>query len=647
MTMKTIAILFAVVLCAGSAQSQTFITYGNSTISREEFLKAYNKNKVEVPDKEKALREYADLYANFKLKVKAAEELRLDTLPQIQFDIRNFREQIIENYLSNDKGIERLTGEALKRAQKDLHIIHFSAPAFANATPVDTARAYKAIMDLYQRMKDGKKEAAALTENAAANGSVVKQADFGYVTVFTLPYEYENIIYNLKDGELSQPYRSKNAWHIFKLAGERPSAGRWKIAQILVAVSPDADEAAITAARNKADNVYGKLKDGESFMEIAKTSSDDKLTYLNGGELQEFGTGTYTSNFEDEVLKLHTDGQLSQPFRTALGFHVIKRMGFAPTPSNDKDAAYLFDLKQKVLRDARVNAEKEQFSKEIVSRVGVKKITKVKDADLYRFADSLLMNPALEQVNAWPISDKDILKVNKETLKGSDWLSFVRAYYNNNPETGGKPNKQLWSKFEEAAALNYYKANLETYNPDFKFQMQEFREGNMLFEIMEKKVWGKAIDDSVGLRKYYDAHQQDFKWAASTDVLIFNATTAKVADEAMNALKKGKNWRTVAEELGTSLQADSGRYELTQITGANTATTPTRGTYTATVTNIDGSATFVKYVNVYPANQQRSFEEARGLVINEYQQQLEQEWLADLKKKYPVRINEGMIKQML
>ena len=115
----------------------------------------------------------------------------------------------------------------------------------------------------------------------------------------------------------------------------------------------------------------------------------------------------------------------------------------------------------------------------------------------------------------------------------------------------------------------------------------------------------------------------------------------------MNALKKGKNWRTVAEELGASLQADSGRYELSQITGANTATTPVRGTYTATVTNIDGSATFVKYVNVYSANQQRSFEEARGLVINEYQQQLEQEWLVELKKKYPVRINEGMIKQML
>lgn len=645
--MKKIAILSTVVLFAGSAQSQTFITYGNSTVSREEFLRAYNKNKIEVADKEKALRDYAELYANFKLKVKAAEELRLDTLPQIQFDIKNFREQIIENYLSNDKGIERLTMEALQRSQTDLHVIHYSAPAFANAKPEDTARAYKAIMDLYQRMKAGAKEAAAMMDNSAANGPVVKQADFGFVTAFTLPYEYENIIYNLKKGELSKPYRSKNAWHFFKLVDERPSAGRWKIAQVLIAVAPDADEAAIAEARKKADDVYDKLMDGESFMEIAKTYSDDKLTYLNGGELPEFGTGTYTSNFEDEVLKLKTDGELSQRFRTALGFHIIKRMGFSPIPSNDKDAAFMFDLRQKVLRDARVNAEKEQFTKEIISKVGVTKLSKVKDADLYRYADSLLMNPAIEQVNAWPISNKDVLKLNKETLKGSDWLNFVRANYLNNTETAGKPDKQLWNKFEETAALNYYKANLESYNPDFKFQMQEFREGNMLFEIMEKKVWGKAIDDSIGLHKYYTAHQPDFKWAASADVLIFNATTAKVADEAMNALKKGKNWRTIAEELGPSLQADSGRYELTQITGANTATIPVRGTYTATVTNIDGSATFVKYVNVYPANQQRTFEEARGLVINEYQQQLEQEWLVELKKKYPVRISESMIKQML
>ena len=171
----------------------------------------------------------------------------------------------------------------------------------------------------------------------------------------------------------------------------------------------------------------------------------------------------------------------------------------------------------------------------------------------------------------------------------------------------------------------------------------------MLFEIMERNVWGKAINDSVGLLKYYNAHATNFKWAASADVLIFNCTTAKVAEETMKALKKGKNWSELAEEQSASatLQADSGRYEISQIIGTNYATMPTAGTYTAIVTNVDGTATFVKYVTLYEPNQQRNFEEARGLVINEYQMELEKEWLAKLKKKYPVKVNEKMIPEML
>ena len=177
--------------------------------------------------------------------------------------------------------------------------------------------------------------------------------------------------------------------------------------------------------------------------------------------------------------------------------------------------------------------------------------------------------------------------------------------------------------------------------------MDEFKEGNMLFEIMERNVWGKAINDSAGLLKFYQAHAANFKWAESADVLIFNCSTAKIAEETITALKKGKNWRILSEEKDAALQADSGRYEISQIIGANYASSPVKGAYTAIVTNVDGSATFVKYVNIYAANQQRSFDEARGLVINEYQQLLEQQWLTELKKKYPVRINEHMIKEML
>lgn len=645
--MKKFYLLFVVTMCNAAVYSQTFISYGPYTITKEEFLKAYNKNKTPVADKEKSLREYVDLYSNFKLKVKAAEELRLDTLPQIQYDIDNFRQQIIENYLSDDKGINRLQQEAFARIQKDKHVIHFSAPVAADAPAEDSSKSYKAIMDAYTRLKSGQNNYADITENAASNGAVVKNNDLGFVTAFTVPYIYENIIYSLQPGEISKPVRSKNGWHIFKVTEERPSAGRWKIAQILIAFPPGAGTEARAAAANEAEQVYELLKKDGNFSVLAKENSDDKLSYLNGGEMPEFGTGTYSYNFEKEVHALKNDGELSKPFATEFGYHIIKRLGYTATPSTDADLTYMYDLKQMLMKDARINIEKEKFANEIIIKTGLKKTSEVKEQDLLRYADSIMQNPTELQTKSYPVSNKNILSFKKGKVKGQEWLSFVRENKSGLTQANAPSNKQLWEKFIPVAAVNYYKNHLEEYNPDFKFQMQEFKEGNMLFEIMERNVWSMASNDTIGLLQHYTANRKNYTWAASADVLIFNCNTAKVAEEAMVALKKGKNWRTIAEESGNTLQADSGRYEINQITGANYAGTAARNTYSAITSNVDGSATFVKYVTVYPPNEQRSFDEARGLVINDYQQVLENKWLTVLKKKYPVNVNETMLKEMM
>lgn len=645
--MKKFYLVLSAMVCCATTFSQTFITYGNHTVSKDEFLKAYNKNKTPVADADKSLREYVDLYTNFKLKVQAAREMRLDTMPQIEYDVANFRQQIAENYLSDSKGIDRLVGEAFSRLQRDKHVLHFSAPVAAGAKAEDTIKSYNAMMELYNSLKNNQTGYAKLVQNASANGAALKGSDLGFVTAFTVPYEFEHVIYSLKQGDVSKLYRSKNAWHLFKVTEERPSAGRWKVAQVLVSFAPDADANGKEVALKEAQEAYNRALKGESFGTLVKEYSDDKLSFSNAGELPEFGTGTYSSDFEAEVMKLTSDGQISKPFATPFGYHIVKRLGHSPTPTDSSDATFMFDLKQKVIKDARVNAEKEKFAREVLSKVGLKKTNLVKDADLFRYADSIMANPTIDQAKKYPISNKVILSFKNGSVKGDEWLSYVREN-NTNPAQGTATSaKQLWEKFIPVAAVNYYKNHLEEYNPDFKFQMQEFKEGNMLFEIMERNVWSMASSDTVALLKHYNANKANFKWGVSADVLIFNCSTSKVAEEAMTALKKGKAWRVIADENAGTLQADSGRYEINQIIGANHAGTPVKHTFTAIVTNVDGSATFVKYVNIYPADQQRTFEEARGLVINDYQQVLENKWLASLKKKYPVRVNENMLKEML
>ena len=634
--MKKIYWLIALGFCNAGVYAQTLVHYGNSSISKEDFLKAYNKNKTATDDKEKSMREYVELYTNFKLKVKAAEEAKLDTLPQIQFDVNNFRQQIVENYLSNDKGIDRLVDEAFSRLQKDRHVLHFSVPVAAGASADDTLKAFKAIQDMYSSLK---------ADAGAKAQPPVRSSDLGFITAFTVPYEYENIIYGLKTREISKPYRSKTAWHIFKVTTDRPSIGRWRIAQIMLAIPAGAGEDTRAAIKQEADKIYTQLKNGDNFGNLAKQFSNDRTSNSIGGDLPEFGTGTYNADFENQVIALKNDGDISQPFLTEFGYHIIKRIAFRPTPSDKSDEIYISDLKQKVLKDPRVNSEKEIFTREVMAMTGMKVTRDANEKDLFRFADSLMKNPTEAQTKNFPVSNKNILTFKNGSVKGSEWLAYVREVKNGT--INNDSNKELWNKFMAQSAVNYYKNKLEEYNPDFRFQMQEFREGNLLFEIMERNVWSKASNDTAGLLRHYKANISSFKWGPSADVLIFNCNTNKIAEEAMTALKKGRNWRMVANDFSSALQADSGRYELAQITGANQANTPAKDTYTAIVSNIDGSATFVKYVNIYPANQQRSFEDSRGLVINDYQQQLEQQWIQELRKKYPVKVNENLLKEIV
>jgi len=640
--MKKFYLLFAMAISCASVQAQTVFTYGTNTVSKEEFLRAYNKNNSPVTDKEKSLREYLDLYSNFKLKVKAAEELRLDTLPQIQYDVTNFRRQVEENYMSDEKGSAKLMDEAFIRLQKDLHVVHFSIPVPV-ALPDDSIKAYKQISGAYEDLNAGSEDFRAISEKYA-----VKYGDLGFITVFSVPYEYENIIYALKPGQVSKVYRSKNVWHIFKVTEERKSIGKWKVAQILFTYPPDASAEIRTAMLKKADSVYQLLNNGADFTKIAREYSDDKLTYMKGGEMPEFGTGRYSLDFEKEVFKLKADNDITKPFTTAYGIHIVKRIAFAATPTEKESAGLQFELKQKLMQDPRINQAKESFAKDVINLISYKKSTTVKEADLFRYADSVAKSPSSADPDKFPISNKTIATFKNGSVKGSDWLKFIRDYKGNTEQYKGESNPALWDKYVTYASLEYYKNHLEEYNADFKYQMKEFKEGNMLFEIMERNVWSKAAADTVGLLSQYNANKTKYKWAASADVLIFNSTNEKLANDALDALKKGKYWREIIESSEAAVQADSGRYELTQITDpASAGTTPVANSYSTVIKNSDGSATFVKYITVYPADQQRSFEEARGLVINDYQNVLEKKWLETLRKKYPIKINEAVVSELI
>ena len=643
--MKTIVVLLVVCLSAIQLFSQTLFTYGPYAVQKDEFLRAYNKNKTPVADKEQSLKEYLDLYSKFKLKVKAAQVQRLDTLQQLQYDLQNFRSQVAEGYMTDEKGLNELVDEAMQRGQKDIHVLHFYIGINAKMSAADTLKAYKAMNELSDELKDGKQDYSAIVKEINEKNAGVKGADLGFITVLSLPYEIENLVYNLKPGDISRLYRNKSGLHIFKNAGERKSVGKWKIAQILFSIPPNVTGPELKAIEQKADSVYKLLRNGADFSALAKQFSEDKLTYMTGGEMPEFGTGKFELPFESKVFELKRDGDISQPIFTGYGYHIVKRLQQRDVPVDKKlDDVFVTELKKQITADTRINRVKAGFLKTIQAKTGYKRNAAIKDAELFRYADSVT---ATGQVGNYPLNNKTIFSFKHLNVKGADWLNFIKDYKLNRDVYKGELNKELWDKYISTTSFEYYRKHLEEYNEDFKYQMEEFKEGNMLFEIMERNVWSKAANDSLGLKKYYNTHKAGYTWAASADVILFNCSDQKAAAAAATALNSGKNWRQIAEESDGKIQSDSGRYELSQLQ-LPAGEVIKEGLVSAPLVNSgDNTTSFVKVLRLFPANQQRSFEEAKGLVINDYQTYLEARWIETLRKQYPVKVNETVFKSML
>jgi peptidyl-prolyl cis-trans isomerase SurA len=635
--MRKLFLLLTLFFLFSITYSQTLFTYGNHSVTKDEFLRAYNKNKTASTDKEQALKEYLGLYTKFKLKVQAARDMHLDTLPSLQSDLQNFRTQIENNYLQDDKEADILVNEAFSRSQKDIHTQHFYVLINDKMPPADTLKLYKAINEAYDELKKGGTDYDEIVSDIKEKIAPVQGNDMGRITVFTLPYEYENVVYSLKPGQVSKPYRSKKGWHIFKNEEERPAVGKIKIAQILLAV-PAGNINMRDHAKQLADSIYEALKSGADFGELAKEYSNDRRTYMNNGIMPEFGVATYDGDFEKVAFSLKDDSDISKPFQTEFGYHIIKRLSRSPIPENKSDEAYMTNIKQQVLGDTRIALAKEKFLKEVLVKTGYKKNNSINEKDLWKITDSFAISN--KKISSGNVNENTVLfSFNNAKVKVADWMQYIRNVKSTYAAHAPQTHEELYNNYVSVAALENYKDRLEKFNPEFKYQLQEFKDGNMLFEVMEKKVWSKASADSAGLEKYYNEHKANYKWNVSADAVLFSCANAAAAKTAVEEIKKGTKWNDVVKD-NPQIQADSGRYELSQIP-VKEKTNFTAGLITEPFVNSgDGTSIFSLIIKTYPANQQRSFADARGLVINDYQNFLEKKWIEELEKQYPVKINE-------
>lgn len=636
----TALFIFAIV---SPASSQTLFTYGDQKADAKDFLRAYNRNKQQ-PSSPGAIREYLDLYINSRLKIREAYDKRYDTLPQIKTEVENLRNQVIENYMDDPAVIDRMTKEAFQRSLKDVHAAHiFISLKNANGA-IDTAAAQKKLNEITGRLAKGEDfmtVAQQLSDDPAAK---TNKGELNYITVFTLPYEFENSIYSTPVGKYSKPYRSRAGYHIFKNLGERKALGKVKVEQILLAFPPgilDADKKKIEL---QADSIYKKIIGGEDFGKLASRYSNDYISAATEGNIPDISVGQYDPVFEKQVWLLK-NGAVSKPFVTTHGYHIVKRISAKPVITNAKDKDNLDELSKKVKATDRWKTAKDFIYAQVKNKAGLQQLP-YKEVMLWILSDSLLDGkPGMNDQSM--NKESGLFKIGNTLYTVDEWISFAKiSRYT--PSGSIKAYPDLMGEFIKSSLYQYYRAHLEDFNLDFRNQMEEFTDGNLFFEIMQHEVWNKAQNDTAALQSLYDKNKEAYNWKQSADAIIFFCSDEDDAKAFANELKKNPaDWEKLLESHKEKIVADSTRYEWTQIPGLN-KTTPKPGMITPlSINEADKTSSFALITKVYNQPAPRSFNEAKGLVMNDYQNWLEEQWIKQLRQKYPVKLNDKVVNDVV
>jgi peptidyl-prolyl cis-trans isomerase SurA len=646
--MKKLITFCLLALLAAPATGQVLFTYGKKTADAADFLRAFNKNNQATgKEREKALQDYLQLYINSRLRIEEAYSRGYDTLPHLRNEVNNLRAQISENYMNDPGVIDRLVREAFLRSQKDIRVSQIFISLRDENGIVQEEAAEKKKNDILKRLKAGESFSSIATAYSDDPAAKFSGGDLGYITVFTLPYEIENLVYSLGKGKYSEPLRSGAGYHIFRKTDERKAVGKMRAQQILLAYPPNADDAQKKRIATLADSLYKRLQVGDEFGKLASAFSNDYVSAANGGTLPDIGVGQYDPAFESVLWSLEKDGTVSKPFQTAHGWHILKRISLMPVNADSNARQPMADLRNRVMQDSRWRTSKDFIYTRVKQKAGFTRYDLDRQA-LWAFSDSLLDRKPLQAIGRALNGGTPLFRIGDSVYRISAWLDYAGTYRFRPDGSGAKPYEQVLDEFEKWAMLHYYRDHLEDFNPEFRAQMEEFRDGNLFFEIMQVEIWNKAQMDTAALMALYERKKTDYKWDRSVDAILFFSSDVNTAQAAHAEIKKDPaGWRAVVNRYIDKLVADSSRFEWEQIPNLVNLD-PQPGMLTEPFAGeTDGTSSFAYIIRVNRQPLQRSFAEARGMVINDYQSVLEEQWNQALRRKYPVKINEQTLKAIL
>lgn len=580
---KTFILLASMVMSLVTiAQDETLMTINGKAISAAEFMYIYEKNNQAGAIDPKSMDEYLDMFINFKLKVAEAEAQGIDTTESFKKELQGYRAQATPKYLQDEQAMDSLVEMSWRHMAKNRRAAHIAIQCPQAADSAQQAEALAKINEAYERVTKGwseKKGRRTIQHGPVAFDVEARRistdpnvqetgGELGWITPFRYVYPLEEAVYGTAVGQISAPFRTAYGWHIVLVEEERDHV-EVKASHIMKMVprGEGAQTDSIAAKQKALIDSIAKIVTKDNFAEVAKIESEDRGSSTRGGELGWFGKGMMVKPFEDTAFGLK-DGEISAPFQTAYGWHIIYKEG-------ERGILPLDSMRQQVLRQVQ--------------------------------------------------RDERVMEADKSFVRKT------RAEYN------------LDASMTDAEVKAYADAHLEDKYPEFKNLVQEYHDGILLFEVSLREVWDKAAKDTTGLEAFFKANKKQYPWEQPRWKGYVLQCKDESSARAARSIIKSAEKDSVESYINRRLNTDSIQYVKVQYglweQGKNAAVDK----YGLKIKNSEFTPSEELPIVVCVGKKLKSPEEwsdEKGKVTTDYQDYLEAEWIKQLRAKYEVKVNQ-------
>lgn len=626
-------------LFSSKAQDDVLFTIGNEPVKLSEFEYIYNKNNFSGANKysKKSVDDYLDLYINFRLKLKEATELGLFNNNKFKEEFATYENQLINNYVEKEV-LDKVLLQEYERSKTDVSLSHIFVPFYNDSTKTIADKKIKAI---YEKIKSGKSSFEIAAKESEDKNTNTKDGYLGWFNSYQiiLP-ELENVAYTLKPKEISAPFQSKYGYHILKLNDTRPARPMLRVAIIKKNILNPNDPASVQALRDTMQKIYHLFKSGTPFNDLVQNYTDDENSKQFGGKIDWFGIHYYTPVFEEAAYSIKKIGDISEPVETKLAFYLIQKIDETKPKSFEEEKT---NLRSKLL----VSDIYEQAMQSFLNTQKSKYNFIAFNNNIYKFKqhlNNLIGNTAFKYKDTIP--NNILYKIgNQDFDQNKIGKAIEKIYYSYAPKnTADSRIDVLYDEIEKENILAQVKADIRSNNEEYKQLINEYKNGIMIFDLSEQKIWNKASSDTAGLKQFYNTHAADFLQKATYKERNITISQSKSAKKIYKIILSNPNIsnNVLKDKLSLLDEKNTTIDEITHTVSSNNAIDMS---IKKPIKKEDKFVITQQYQ--YTPQQPKPYDEIKGYVIAAYQEQLEENWINDLKAKYTVKINEPVLNKII